>query len=248
MTLTVGDGSTPVMALHGWFGSAQGWGALPALVDRSRFTYAFPEYRGYGERRGVAGEFSLAEAAGDVLAVADDLGWERFAVVGHSMGASVGQRLLADAPGRVERLAGISPVPATGVPFDEQGWALFSGAAADPGNRRAIIDLTTGNRLAGSWLDDMVSASLATSDTAAFAAYLTAWARTDFAADVTGNPVPALAVIGEHDPAIAEPTMRATWLAHYPNARLEVLANAGHYAMYETPVRLARILDDFLAS
>src|SRR4051812_49705065 len=111
MTTMVGDGPQHVLALHGWFGSAQGWGALPDLIDPDRFTYAFLDYRGYGERRDVAGEHTIAEIAGDALALADELGWERFAVVGHSMGGIAAQRVLADAPERVERLVGISPVP-----------------------------------------------------------------------------------------------------------------------------------------
>ena len=248
MVDTVGDGPIRVLALHGWFGSARhGWGALPGLIDVNRFTWAFPDYRGYGERRGEAGEHSIAEAAADARALADELGWDRFSVVGHSMGGKVAQRVLADAPDRVARLAGISPVPAGGVPFDEQGRALFEGAAVDPANRRAIIDLTTGNRLSGWWLDRMVRTSLEASDPAAFGAYLFAWADTDLAAAVAGNPVPALAVVGAHDPALGADTMRGTWLTHYPNARLEVLPDAGHYAMEEAPVRLATLLEEFLA-
>ena len=246
MATTVGNGPRRVLALHGWFGSAQGWGRLPELIDPERFTYAFLDYRGYGSRRDVPGEYSIAEISADARALADELGWDRFSVVGHSMGGSAAQRVLADAPDRVERLVGISPVPAGGVPFDEDGWALFSGAAAEPGNRFAIIDLTTGNRLSRRWVDGMVRASQEASTVAAFGAYLSAWARTDFAAQITGNPVPALAVVGEHDPALGAATMRATWMTHYPNARLEVLANAGHYAMDETPVRLATVLEDFL--
>ena len=246
MVLTVGNGPVHVLALHGWFGSSRGWGYLPQLIDRDRFTWAFPDYRGYGERRDVAGEYSIAEISRDALALADDLGWDRFAVVGHSMGGSAAQHVLADAPDRVTHLVGISPVPAGGVPFDERGWALFDSAAHDPGARKAILDLTTGNRLSSHWLDAMVRESLESSTVEAFAAYLPAWARTDFADRVRGNPVPALAIAGAHDPALGEATTRATWLTAYPGSRLEVLAEAGHYAMYETPVRLASLLDEFL--
>jgi len=246
MALTVGSGPVHVLALHGWFGSARGWGFLPHLIDRERFTWAFLDYRGYGERRDVAGEHSVAEISRDALALADELGWERFAVVGHSMGGSAAQHVLADAPERVTHLVGISPVPASGVPFDEQGWALFDSAAHDRAARKAIIDLTTGNRLSSHWLDTMVEESLAASTAEAFGAYLPAWARTDFADRVTGNPVPALAIAGAHDPALGAATMQATWLQAYPGCRLEILAEAGHYAMYETPVRLASLLDEFL--
>ena len=145
--LTVGSGDRHVLAVHGWFGSARGWGSLPDFLDWSAYTYAFMDLRGYGGRKEVSGEFTMEEAATDALAVADGLGWEQFSLVGHSMGGKVIQQVLVQAPGRVRRLVGINPVPAAGVPFDEQGWALFSGAADNPGNRAAIINFTTGSRL-----------------------------------------------------------------------------------------------------
>ncbi|AGL15764.1 alpha/beta hydrolase fold protein [Actinoplanes sp. N902-109] len=235
-----------VLALHGWFGSADGWGYLPGLVDGVKQTWAFLDYRGYGSRRDVPGEYTMAEISADALALADELGWDRFAVVGHSMGGAAAQHVLADAPGRVTHLVGISPVPASGVPFDEQGWTLFSGAATDPAARKTILDMTTGNRLSSRWLDAMVQASLGASTVAAFGAYLPAWSRTDISDRIMGNPVPALAIVGERDPAIHAGVMEATWMAAYPNARLEAIADAGHYAMYETPVLLSSLLDSFL--
>jgi pimeloyl-ACP methyl ester carboxylesterase len=239
----IGDGPQKVLALHGWFGSAAGWGPLPDLVDGDRYSYAFLDYRGYGARRGEAGEFSLAEISRDALAAVDALGWSSFAVLGHSMGGSAMQRVLVDAGGRVTGLIGISPVPSTGVPFDEGSWQLFSGAAEKREARYAIIDMTTGGRLSSTWIDRMVQASLDGSDPEAFGAYLEAWATTDFSAEVQGNPTPVTVVVGEHDPALGAAVMEHTFLQQYPNASLEVLSNAGHYAMFETPVALLTLLE-----
>ncbi len=50
----------------------------------------------------------------------------------------------------------------------------------------------------------------------------------------------------EHDPALSAQVMEQTYLALLPNAELEVLANAGHYPMFETPVALATALEEFL--
>src|SRR4051794_2996521 len=150
---TSGSGPHRVIALHGWFGDRGAFAKIRPYLDGDTFTYAFPDYRGYGEARDLTGEFTLAEIAGDVLALADKLGWDGFSLIGHSMGGTVIQRVLVDAPGRVHKLVGISPVPASGVPFDEDGRALFAGAPDEPANRRAILDFTTGNRLPGSWLD-----------------------------------------------------------------------------------------------
>lgn len=242
----IGSGPRCVLALHGWFGSATGWGELPALLDGDRYQVAYLDYRGYGARRGETGAFTLEEISADALAAVDALGWSRFAVLGHSMGGTAMQRVLLDGGDRVTGLCGISPVPSTGVPFDEQGWQLFSSAAEDPAARAAIIDLTTGNRLSRTWLDRMVQHSLEQSDVEAFAAYLEAWARTDFSGQVRGNPVPVQVVVGEHDPALGAPVMEQTFLQQYPDASLEVLANAGHYAMYETPVALLTCVERFL--
>jgi pimeloyl-ACP methyl ester carboxylesterase len=244
----IGDGEHAVIALHGWFGSAAAWRVLHPHLDTRRFRYVFPDYRGYGARIDEAGEHTLAEAAADVLALCERLGIDTFSLIGHSMGGAVAQRVLADAPQRVRALVGISPVPAAGVPFDEQGWALFSGAADDLGNRRAIIDLTTGNRLTAVWLEAMVEHSRQHSDPAAVADYLHAWARTDFHAEIEGNPVPVKVIAGQHDPALGEETMKATFQVWYPHCDVEVLPNAGHYAIDETPIALATTVERFLTT
>jgi pimeloyl-ACP methyl ester carboxylesterase len=244
--VVVGSGPIKVLALHGWFGSASGWGPFAELVHEDRYSYLFLDYRGYGARRGETGEFTLDEIAADALSAVDSLGWEDFAVLGHSMGGSAMQRVLLDAGDRVRGLIGVSPVPSTGVPFDEQGEQLFGGAAASRDNRYAIIDLTTGNRHSRTWLDRMVQFSLEESDADAFGAYLDAWAGTDFSAEVQGNPVPVRVVVGEHDPALGAPVMEQTFLQQYPNCSLEVLPNAGHYAMHETPVALLTLVERYL--
>jgi pimeloyl-ACP methyl ester carboxylesterase len=242
----VGTGAHTVLVLHGWFGSSRSWQALLPHLDQEAFSYVFLDYRGYGGRRGETGRYSVAEAAADVLAAARELGAERFSLLGHSMGGSVMQRVYADAPGRVRALVGVSPVPASGVPFDEQSWQLFSSAADSPESRRAIIDFTTGNRLTGTWLDAMVRHSMDNSDRDAFAAYLPAWARTDFHTEIQGSGVPIQVIAGRYDPALGAETMRATFGAWYPNLELEVFPDAGHYAMDESPVALTSSVERFL--
>lgn len=246
----VGTGPHKVIALHGWFGSAAGWGPLVDYLDGDTFAYAFMDVRGYGGARDRAGEYTASEVAADTLELADELGWERFSLIGHSMGGVWISRVLADAPQRVAKMVGISPVPSSGFPFDDAGWALFDGAADSLDNRRAIIDFTTGNRNSGVWLDRMVQHSLSTSERDAFAGYLPSWGRVDFHDEITGNPqaaeVPVKVIIGEHDPALNAELMLGTWLKYHPRADLEILANAGHYPMYETPVALATSIEAFL--
>ncbi|WP_371497778.1 alpha/beta hydrolase [Kitasatospora sp. NBC_00374] len=242
----IGTGGNRVVVLHDWFGTTLGWGPFLDYLDGDTFTYATLDYRGYGERADVPGDYTLAEIAQDVLALADRLGWERFSLVGHSMGAKAAQRVLAEAPHRIRRLAGIAPVPASAYPLDADAHALFHGAAERPANRRAILDLVTGRRANAGWLDRMTAQSVAQSRPEAVEAYLTDWTTQDFAAKIAGSRLPVRVFIGEHDLALTEPVMQATWLSHYPDASLEVLANSGHYPMYELPVAFATALEDFL--
>src|SRR6266704_4119466 len=178
--VSIGSGDRHVLAVHGWFGSARGWGSLPEFLDRSTYSYAFMDLRGYGDRKQVAGEFTMEEAAADAIELAGELGWDRFSVIGHSMGGKIAHQMLLQAPDRVDKLVGLNPVPANAVPMDEQGWELFSGAAENPGNRAAIIDFTTGSKLTPTFVNLVVQHSLDNSTVDAFAAYLQAWAKSDF--------------------------------------------------------------------
>jgi len=242
----IGTGAHKVIALHGWFADRHAFAPMEGVLTGSEFTYAFMDCRGYGGMRDVAGSYTMDEIAADALALADTFGWPEFSLIGHSMGGKAVQRVLTRALSRVKKLVALTPVPASEVPFDAPGWALFSGAAENPANRYGIIDFTTGNRLSKTWVDRMVAYSLDCSTRAAFVAYLLAWAKTDFSTEVKGLTHPVKVIVGANDPALNADVMKATYLAWYPNAEMEVMANAGHYPMHETPVALATSIEKFL--
>ncbi|MEW2175947.1 alpha/beta hydrolase [Streptomyces sp. NPDC005406] len=241
-----GDGPHKVIAVHGWFADRSAYGPVVPDLDLASFQYAVVDLRGYGEARDADGAYTTAEGAADVLALADRLGWDRFSLIGHSMGGSVIQRTLAAAPQRVRRIVGVSPVPASGLPLPPEQWELFSEAAQNPGNRRAILDITTGGRRPAAWLDRMVRRSVECSDPKAFRAWLNSWAGEDFHDRIEGSPVPALAVVGALDPALSADVQRATWMRWFPHAELVELPSCGHYAMDEAPLGLIRVVEDFL--
>ena len=129
---------------------------------------------------------------------------------------------------------------------DADGWALFSGAADNLGSRAAIIDFTTGSRLTPAFVDRPVQHSAGESTVEAFGAYLESWSKDSFADQVQGNPAAVKVIVGEHDPALSKDVMEQTWLVFYPNAELQVLANAGHYPMFGTPAALVASIEAFL--
>jgi pimeloyl-ACP methyl ester carboxylesterase len=272
--LKIGTGAKKVLCLHGWFGYAGGWGPFVNYLDLENFTYVFMDYRGYGQRKGSGGPYTIETIADDALAIADYLEWDTFSLIGHSMGGLAIQQVLVKAPERVEKLIGISPVPAGGVPFPDFVYKMFASAPENRDARLAImndstggapnvdyetdpptiIDAIAGSRMPTAWLEAMVQSSLDHSDLEAYAGYLTAWANksdttTDIVSlvdDVQGKTLPVLVIAGEYDGGISETLCQNTWMTYYPNARLEVMANAGHYAMDETPLALATMVEKFL--
>ncbi|MGB8382907.1 MAG: alpha/beta hydrolase [Dermatophilaceae bacterium] len=244
---TVGSGPHHVFCLHGWFACSTRWGSFPDYLDGERFSYHFTDNRGYGARKAEPGTYTLDEVASDVLQAADERGADTFSLVGHSMGGSAALRVLAVAPARVRKIVGIDPTGAAPFPMDESGRALFFGAPASRENRYAIVDFTTGNRLTPTWVNQVVDSSYANSTVEAYAGALEAYAGPDFLDEVKGNDTPMLVIVGEHDPGVGEAYARVHWEPHFPRCTIEVMANAGHYAPFETPVALATSIERFLA-
>lgn len=243
---TVGHGGTRVIALHGWFGTGQSW--LPTLrwLNPADYTWALPDYRGYGTRIGDAGDYTIHEVASDALGLADDLGWDTFDLVGHSMGGKVAQLVAASAPTRVRRVVAVTPVPPGPLPFDDDARRLFRRAATDMANRAQIVAASTGHRHSRGFVDAVVAESRQ-SRAEAFGRYFESWSGDDITDLVAGLKVQLHVVVGEHDNALTAETMRAALLPHYPNSGMQELAGAGHYPIYETPVALATAIDGFLS-
>lgn len=243
-----GNGPEKVIVLHGWLADYSVFEPMFPALDTETFTYAFIDYRGYGLSKQIAGEHTIAEIGQDAIDLADHFGWERFHVIGHSMGGMVVQWLMATVTQRIKSAIAITAVPASGVPMEGDELNLFSGAADNPKNRGMIFMFTTGNRHSDAWERSMIETSLETTTRDAFADYFVAWSKTNFVSKAQGLQTPLKVLVGEHDLALTPEVMQQTFLQWYPNAELEVLRNAGHYPMLETPVNLATICDQFMKS
>lgn len=241
----VGTGPHPVLVLHGWFGDARAFEPIEPWLATDAFSYVFMDYRGCGRMQDAPGAYTIDEIAADALALADALGFATFSMVGHSMGGMAVERVAVLAPARVRALVPVAPVPCGGIPFDAAKRALFEGAANCLDSRKTIIDRSTGGRLPPSWVAWKAAYSMSHASPQAFGDYFRAWADTDFSAEIAGTH-PVKVLVGEHDPAFNLDLMEATYLRRYPLASVEVLKNAGHYPMNETPLAMVAAIERFL--
>lgn len=107
----------PVFLLHGTPGSRLGPHPRSSVLYRMGVQLIAFDRPGYGESDRMAGR-QVAEAAGDVVAVADAYGVDRFAVVGRSGGGPHALACAALLPDRVTRaavLVGLAPHGADGL-------------------------------------------------------------------------------------------------------------------------------------
>lgn len=241
-----GQGPHHAIMLNGWFGRAGNWGPFADCLDADRFTWHFFEYRGYGTRRDETGVFSLAEIAGEVVDYVQRLEAPQVSVVGHSMGAVIMQRVLLDMPTPPVALVGISPVPASGTPLNEQQRTLFESAATKVEARGRIINLTTGNCLPATWVHHLAQDSWQHTQPHAVGNYLSVWADCDFASELGVRDLPILLLTGDRDPVVTVAAIESAYGGTYPGMQVGTIADTGHYAMFEHPVDLAARVMGFL--
>lgn len=105
----------PLLALHGWQDNAATFDRLAPLLDGFHIVALDFAGHGWSDWRPEGMRYHTVDHVDDVLAVVEQLGWERFSLLGHSMGAGVGVLLAGALPERLQRLIlidGIGPWPA----------------------------------------------------------------------------------------------------------------------------------------
>jgi pimeloyl-ACP methyl ester carboxylesterase len=242
----LGNGPEKVLVLHGWIADGSVFEPMFSSLDLNTFTYAFIDFRGYGLSKDMKGSYTAPEVGQDAIDLANHLGWDKFHVIGHSMGGMVTQWVAAKAAGRVKSAIAITPVPASGVPLEGELWDICAAAPDTPKNRGTVVMITVSHRHTPAWENYMIQKSLDTTTREAFAGYLQMWAHSSVAADVQGCQTPLKVLVGEHDPALTADVMNQTVMQWFPKAEMETLKNAGHYPMYEIPMNLAAICEGYL--
>lgn len=105
----------PVIALHGWLDNAATFSRLAPLLDGVRIVALDLPGHGHSEHRPAGAAYNVWDYAHDVLQTAEQFGWQKFSLLGHSMGAIVSVLLAGAMPERIARLALIDGViPYTG--------------------------------------------------------------------------------------------------------------------------------------
>lgn len=255
-----GVGGRPLLLVHGFTGAKEDFGDhLDALADAGWWVVAV-DNRGHGQSDKPDDEdaYSFEIFADDVIALVDVLGWDRFSLLGHSMGGMVVQVVATLIGDRIDRLilmdTSHGPLPLAddatvaaarhiiatrGMDGLADAIAAGGGPLETEAHRRAVAERPG----LAEWLDR----KLRTTSGAMYSSMLPRFGSGDDRLDsLRSLTMPTLVIVGDQDePFLGSSRRMADAL---PNAELAVIPDAGHSPQIENPDAWWKALSTFLAA
>lgn len=241
----VGDGPRTVLAHAGGGLSSATWHELLSVLDLDGIRFVAHDTRGTGRSDRPAGGYDTETLASDLIAVADAVGVERFALLGHSMGGKISQFVSCRWPERVRGQMLLVPSPATALPAPPEFEALVRSL---PGNWEAfsqLVELSSTIPFSDA-VRERVQADYLRTDPAAYAQMLDRIALGGEFVDQLGKTTAPTLFVATDDPATPVEFVRQC-AAHIPGAMVTYLPGPGHWAHYVMPREVAAVFRAFMA-
>jgi pimeloyl-ACP methyl ester carboxylesterase len=256
------SGAHRLLAIHGFPAAKEDFADHLDDLAAEGWHVVAHDQRGHGESDHPSGPetYSLAVLAADALALADVLGWDRFVLLGHSMGGMVAQVAALEAAGRLDGLIlmDTSHGPVGGI--DDELLALGK-AVVSEGGMAALVEAQ--RDLPGALDTEANERVTATrpgyrefGEAKTRAAASDMWLGLvdeivstqpdrlrELASALEG--VPVLVIVGVQDEPFVPHARRMA--DAIPGARLEVVPDAGHSPQFENPAAYLAIVQGFLA-
>jgi len=121
--------SWPVACLA-WMDNLMSFARLAPHLQGLRILALDMAGHGHSAPRPVGASYSLFDYAVDVLHAADFMGWQRFSLLGHSLGAITSAMLAAAIPQRIDKLALIDGLIALTIPAEHAPGAMTAALTA----------------------------------------------------------------------------------------------------------------------
>lgn len=257
--LEAGAGGRPLLLVHGFTGASTDFADFLEPLAAAGWHVVAPDLRGHGRSSQPASEddYSFAIFAQDIVALADALGFDRFTVLGHSMGGMLTQVLVVDVPHRVEALVlmdtshgplHVDPdLVELGVAVArEQGIDVVADVMAASDDGPLTTEAYRRKVEADPGYAEMGDRNLRASSPAMFAAMLAGIPRAPDRLDSLASlTMPTLVIVGEQDAPFLDDSRRMA--DTIPGGRLAVIPEGGHSPQFESPEAWWDALSSFLA-
>ena len=238
-----GEGD-PILFAHGAGGNAAIWFEQVA-VFAPRYRCITFDHRTFARSPADPATVSVTQFRDDALALLDGLGVERAHLVAQSMGGWTCLRLLLDHPERVRSLT-MSCTPG-GLP-NQRPTNSMRNLTASTGSSASGVMQTMAKATAQQPARMLLYEAINAFNTGFSMEYLRGLADPATAIDfehLKGIEVPVLFIAGAEDPLFPSELL-ASYVPHFPDARIEVVKDAGHSPYFEQPEVFNRLLGEFL--
>jgi len=237
-----GRGPRHLLFVHGWISSRRMWYDVAALMDPAVVTMHLLDLRGCGlSDRPLKGHDVEAYASGVRAALAHVAA--PVTLVGHSMGARVGQYVAAEPPPNLERLILVAPGSAkpVRVPAKRRELALAAFGSRERIERfqRAAMSKDVPAESMLRIVDD----ALVCQFEHWMVPFENAWA--DFSPRLAHIAMPTLAIAGENDPLAPPARVKKDVTGAIAGSLLVVLRGCGHNLPIEAPGEIAAAVARF---
>ena len=234
-----GHGDPAVVLVHGWASDANYWNAQVDAL-KARYTVVALNLAGHGASGNNRSDWSIANYAQDVAAVARQIPNLRLVLVGHSMGAAVslaatpllGTRVIGVIAVEALRSVGLPPLTPSEI---EQRIAPFR--ADFVGATRTLVRGSLFAKDANPVLVQKVAYDMSLEPPTIALSSMYSLLSMDFAAVLPGVHVPVFAINSD-----LLPTDVARIRKSLPDFTLDVLDHSGHFLMLEAPARFNPLL------
>lgn len=238
-----GSGSDVLLWIHGFGSSTRGFNMVGDAFDDHRSILI--DLPGFGRSAAAGAGCRFPRLAAAAHGLMQELGIDRYSIIGMSMGGGVGLRMALDHPDAVEAVVGIVPFPAQGM-NGEASDAVASAMAAMHGNAeglRAAYSMMSKFPLTDA-LDDLVEDSCNANHDTWIDMTVGGGAKFSQFDELESVSVPFCSIIGGDDVVLSVPDQLAT-AARVPGGRAVVLSGLGHLMPAEDP---KRVLDEIRTS
>ena len=157
----------PLLAIHGWLDNAASFdGLAPLLAEHFHIVALDLPGHGHSQHRPSGVRYHFVDYLDDVLAAADALGWEKFSLLGHSLGGGIASFIAASFPERVQNLFLIEVAGAVSAPVEnslaqlQRGITQFRENGSSPLRVFADIDIAVAARRKAGDLSDAAARTL----------------------------------------------------------------------------------------
>lgn len=243
-----GPEGAPVVVLVHSLGQDHTMWDVQADVLSARFRVVRYDLVGHGASVVESGDYSIERLARDVLALVDELGIERFAFCGVSIGGMIGQWLGAHAATRLTHLVLANTTPRVSDPSAME----VRRAAVLEGGMAAVAETALARFFSPAFVarqPDVVAharRTLLSTDPVGYAGCCAAVRDMDQRLLVGAITVPTLVIGGDADVSMPWPEHGAALAAAIPGARV-VRLDAAHLSNLERPRAFSAAVCDFLA-